>query len=169
MKGLNGIKNDHFQYFVDESHFSSAHGEYVDVWEPSEPTEQIHLCMYLEIDLMHVRYLYLWLSYIVISTVWDSTSVISKRLQLQLQMNKESDQTSERASERSISTFLKLIINNFLDVWWSCRPYQRRACIAHTHICRFSYCICTWSFSLAFGCVVFVSILFLVYRLPFDM
>lgn len=55
----------------------------------------------------------------------------------------------EPVSERSIPTFLKLIINNFLDVWWSCRPYQRRACIAHTHICRFSYCICTWSFSLA--------------------
>lgn len=54
---------------------------------------------------MHVGNSYLLLSYIVISTVWDSTSVISKRLQLQLQMNQECDQTSVRASERTFDFY----------------------------------------------------------------
>lgn len=74
-----------------------------------------------------------------VSTAWDSTSVIGKRLQL-LTVTNES-------SERSFSIFLKTYYEHYPKCAGLIGPFQSQRVTIHTHMPFFSpYLICTWSF-----------------------
>lgn len=99
LKGLNGIKNNRSKCFVHLYHGCESifHSLLVTNYfhVKIEPTEQIFTYMYVlrnRFDACNTAAVgIIFIAYVVISTAWVSTSVISKRLQLQLQMNQATE------------------------------------------------------------------------------